>query len=899
MNFPSQMLLCSSLLRAFEIDRRGKYTNDCPIALVCAGHGVPKPGPRNANAGRIACRSWRKLSQNNGLRATKVGTLLACVMMRRHKYRGDFMVQLHQTVRRLLRAPGFTLTTVLTLAIGIGATTAIFSVVNGVLLKPLPFPDSDRLIALRHRSTQQDDHAASEALYFTYREHNETFESVALFSGGTATITGAGEPEEVQRLASTHEFLPTLRVTPLFGRTFVATDDEAGTAPTVILSHGYWQRRFGGAENALGQTLNVDGAPHEIVGVLPPTFRFLEAPADILTPFRPNRAFAFVPSIGARGIARLKDGLTLEEASADVARMIPIYIDSFPIVPGLTKEAVLAMEIGPNLRYLKDDVIGDLDDVLWVLMGTIGMLLLIACANVANLALVRTETRSQELAIRAALGAGSGRITRDLLLESAVLGLAGGAVGFALAVAILPVLLSLAAGNLPAALDIAIDPTVLGFAFAISLASGLLFGLIPAIRYAGARVAAVLSSSGRSQSASRERHRARNALVVVQVALALVLLVASGLMIRTFQSLRDVDPGLTNPDTIQTLRISIPQAAVPEFPRVVRMQNDIVDRLAAIPGVESVGFATRLPLMRTGPNGPFSLEDKPDGAPLAPEFRYTSPRYFEALGTPIVAGRDLEWSDHYGTAQVAVISENVARREWGSPAGALGKRVRRGPQNPWIEIVGVAGDIRHHGIDQAAPDAIYLTSSEFLAQFASRAVHFFVRSERAGTPGFMREIEQAVWAVNGNLPVGSVQTLGDIYARSMARTSLTLVLLAITGGMALLLGLIGIYGVISYMLAQRTREIGIRIALGAQAAAVKRLLLGHVLALVAVGIALGLGGAAVLSRLMESLLFGVSSLDAMTYASVAFALAVTAALAGYIPARRATRIDPMAALRSE
>jgi predicted permease len=423
--------------------------------------------------------------------------------------------------------------------------------------------------------------------------------------------------------------------------------------------------------------------------------------------------------------------------------------------------------------------------------------------------------------------------------------------------------------------------------------------LIPAIRYAGARVAAVLSSSGRSQSASRERHRARNSLVVVQVALALILLVASGLMIRTFQSLRDVDPGLTEPEHIQTFRISIPQATVPEFLRAVRMQNDIVDRLAAIPGVGSVGFATRLPLMRTGPNGPFSLEDKPDSAPLGPEFRYTSPGYFEALGTPIVAGRDLEWSDHYGTAQVAVISENVAVREWGSPAAALGKRLRRGPQAPWIEIVGVAGDIRHHGIDQAAPDAIYLTSSEFLAQFSSRAVYFFVRSERAGTPGFIGEIEQAVWSVNGSLPVGTVQTLGDLYDRSMARTSLTLVLLAITGGMALLLGLIGIYGVISYMLAQRTREIGIRIALGAQSAAIKRLLLGHVLALVAVGVALGLGGAAVLSRLMESLLFGVSSLDATTYAFVALALAVAAALAGYIPARRATRVDPMAALRSE
>jgi predicted permease len=347
------------------------------------------------------------------------------------------------------------------------------------------------------------------------------------------------------------------------------------------------------------------------------------------------------------------------------------------------------------------------------------------------------------------------------------------------------------------------------------------------------------------------------------------------------------------------VRVSIPQAAVPEFPRVVRMQNDIMDRLAAIPGVESVGFAHRLPLLRSGPNGPFSLEDKPGAAPIGPEFRYTSPRYFETLGTPILAGRDFEWADHYGTQQVAVISENVARREWGSPAAAVGKRVRRGPQSPWIEIIGVAGDIRHNGIDEPAPDAIYLTSNESLANFSSRAVYFFIRSERVGTAGFLDEIGRAVWTVNGNLPLGSVETLGERYDRSMARTSLTLVLLAITAGMALLLGLIGIYGVISYMLAQRTREIGIRMALGAQHAALKRLLLGHVLALVVVGVVLGLGGAAALARLMESLLFGVTALDPLTYTFVALLLVAAAASAAYVPARRVTRVDPMSALRTE
>jgi predicted permease len=811
------------------------------------------------------------------------------------------MSQLRQTLRRLFRSAGFTLTTVLTLSVGIGATIAIFSVVNGVLLKPLPFPSSDRLIALVHQAPGAGATYvnASPAFYRTYHEHNTTFESLALWTDNTATVTGAGDPEEVARLMGTYELLSTLGVQPLLGRTFNEAEGQRGGPATVILSHGYWQRRFGGAENALGQTLVVDGAPREIIGVLPPDFRLTQRPAAIVTPDILLGGVPFVPSTGERGIARLKQGVTLEEASADVTRMIPIYLDTNPIVPGLTREAVDAMQIGPNLRSLKDDIVRDLGDVLWVLMGTIGMLLLIACANVANLQLVRTEIRGQELAIRAALGAVKGRIARGLLGESLLLGLMGGVVGLAVATMTLPLLLAAAGDNLPAALAITIDPTVLAFAPAISLLAGLSFGLIPVIKYAGVHAAKRLSAMGRSISSSRERNRARNALVVAQVALALVLLVASGLMIRTFQSLRDVDPGFTEPHQVQVFKISISPGVVPEFPRAVRLQNDIVDRVAAIPGVESVAFATRQPLGQFGPTGPFSLEDKPGAPPLSPVFRYASPGYFETLGAPIVAGRDLEWADHHGTRLVAVVSQTFAQREWGSPAAAIGKRVRRSPENPWIEVVGVAGDVRIHGVDQSAPDAIYLTSGEFIGQYTFRTAYFVVRSERVGTPGFMQEIERAVWSLNGNLPLGSVQTLGEAYDRSMARTSLTLVLLGITGAMALALGLLGIYGVLSYVVTQRTREIGIRMALGAQAAQLKRVLLGQALALVGTGVAVGVGAALLLTQLMESLLFGVTALDPATYLAVAAVLIVTGALAGYLPARRATRVDPISALRAE
>ena len=813
------------------------------------------------------------------------------------------MIELRQTARRLARTPGFTVTTVLTLAIGIGATTAIFSVVNSVLLKPLPFPEPERLVALRHQAPGRGEYdlPASVPIYLTYREHDETFESIALYSYGRASVTGRGEPEEVRRLRATYELLDILRVSPVLGRGFTAADDEVDGPPVVMLSHGYWQRRFGGAEDVVGRTMTVDGAASEIIGVLPGNFRFLDERAEIVVPARPDRAIAFVPSFSERGIARLKPGVTLAEASADMERMIPIMYQTFPMVPGLTSQQLDDWGFGPNLRLLKEDVIGDLDDVLWLLMGTIVMLLLVACANIANLQLVRAETRARELALRTALGASWTTIARSLLGESLLIGLVGGAVGLALAATGLPLLLSFAAEELPDAVAVTIDPLVLLFTFAISVGCGLLFGAIPIVKHAAPRIATLLSAAGRGYNASRERHRARNALVVAQVALALVLLVASGLMIRSFQSLRDVDPGFIDPDRIQTFRLSMPQDLVPEFDRVVRTQNDIEDRLAAIAGVESAGFSSLLPLSSSGPgpNTAFLREDQPDGPSITTDFRYVSPGFFGALGTPVVTGRAFRWSDYDGTAQVAAVSETLARREWGSPAAALGKRLHRGGEFEWLEVIAVVADVRDHGVDRPAPATIYLTSNEVAAQFLSRSVTFFVRSDRVGTAGFLDDVQQAVWSVNGNLPLGSVQTLGAVYRDSMTRTSLTLVLLGITGAMSLLLGLVGIYGVISYLVAHRTRELGIRIALGARHGALQRMLLQHLLLLVGVGVALGLGGAAVLTRLMESLLFGVAALDPVTYAVVAAVLTATAALAGWLPARRATRIDPIRALREE
>jgi len=810
------------------------------------------------------------------------------------------MMQLRQTLRRLGRSPGFTLTTALTLAIGIGATTAIFSVVNGILLKPLPFPDSDRLVALTHRTANGDARnlPASTALYFTYRDNNQTFESVALWLPGTASVT-SGEPEEVQALSTTHEFLPTLGVRPALGRSFVAADDEPGAAQTVVLSYGYWQRHFGGAASAVGQTLVVDGTARTVIGVLPADFRFAQRPSELLLPMQPSRTRSWVGILSENGIARLKPGVSLAAANADVERMIPIFFATFPSPLGTTESDLPHAD----LTRLKDTFVRDLGDLLRVMTGTIALLLLIACANVANLQLVRTDGRARELAIRAAVGAGWARLAGSVLLESAVLALAGGLAGLALAAAALPALLAFAAPNLPTVLQISIDPRVVAFALALSVSVGLLFGLIPAAKYAAPRLVPVLGAAGRSPGVSRERQHLRSALVVAQVAIALVLLVGSGLMIRTYAALSAVDPGFTEPEHLLTIGISIPNALEPDFKRVMAAQHEIQERLAAIAGVDSAAYISSLPL--DGPDGPwFSLllEDKvlPRGqSPALRALRFASPGFFATFGTPLIAGRTLEWRDNEEGHQVALVSENLAGAEWGSAAAALGKRLRPLPTDPWAEIVGVVGDIASAGLDQAAPGTFYLSQSYGLAQYMTRKVQFVLRSDRVGTPGFIEDVQRAIWSVNGSLPLADVQSMSDVHQRSLARTSLTLVLLGVTASMALLLGVIGIYGVISYSLAQRTQEIGIRIALGAPGAALKRLLLGQVALLVGVGVAIGLGGAAALTRLMRTLLFGVSALDPATYVAVCVLLVGAALAAAYLPARRAARVDPINALRAE
>ncbi len=813
-------------------------------------------------------------------------------------------------LRRLIRTPLFTGLTLVTLGLGIGANSAIFSVVQGVLLKPLPYDRPEQLIAVSQSAPgiNFNDTGVAAFLYFTYRDESRTFQDMGMFNTDTDSVTGAGEPEEVRTLDVTYSVLSMLGVQTAMGRLFTATDESTSSAETVILTYGYWQRKFGGDASIIGRPLVINGKPNTIIGVLPASFRFLDVDPSLalVLPVRLDRSKASLGEFNYGGIARLKPGVTIEQASADVARMIPLSLQRFPPFPGFTVKMFEDAHLTPYLRPLQETITGQISVLLWVLMGTVGFVLLIACANVANLLLVRVEGRQHELAIRAALGASRGQIARELLMESLMLGLAGGLLGLGFAYAGLRLLIALAPANLPRLDLITIDGTVLLFTLVISLIAGALFGAVPIVKYAGAQLGTALRSEGRSVSQSRERHRARSTLVVVQVALTFVLLISSGLMIRTFQALRHVNPGFVRPEEVLTVRLSIPNATVPDPANVVRMEQSILDKLSAIQGVTSVGLTDRVPLDGGGSHDLIFAEDHAYVAGQLPPlrtFKFISPGLLKTMGNALIVGRDFNWTDVVEKRPVAMVSENLARELWGDPARAIGKRIRENPQHQYREIVGVVGDERMDGLDQKAPTtAIWpIMMDKFWGNetFVQRSLAYVIRSHRTGTRGLLTEVSQAVWSVNPNLPIAHVRTLREDYDKSLARTSFTLVMLGIAGGMALLLGLAGIYGVIAYSVSQRTREIGIRIALGAQHGTVRQMFVRHGLWLAAMGIACGSTAALLLTRLMASMLFEVSPLDPLTYGGVAIGLGAAALLASYLPAVRATAIDPMEALRAE
>ncbi len=816
-----------------------------------------------------------------------------------------WFADLRYAVRRLAKNPGFTALSVATLALGIGASAAIFSVIEGVLLKPLPYPRSDQVVALAHTApgVQIKELGMSPSLYFTYRDENRVFQEISLWSGASWTVTGLGDPEQTPGLAVTHRFLSVLGVQPALGRAFTEADENPAGERIVMLSDGYWRSRFGGNPSVLGRRLLLDGNAYTVIGVLPPSFRFMDRRISLITPFLLDRANTFLIGFCCQGIARLKDGVTVEHADADAARMLPLAPAKFRMRPGFPADAFTTARIAPQLRPLKDALVGDAANMLWVLMGTVAMVLAIACANVANLLLARADGRRQEMAVRAALGAGWGRLTRELLIESMALGVAGGALGLAVAYAALRILVASELARLPRLQEISMDLPVLGFTFGVSLLAGVLFGLMPVLQCARPQFVAGLRSGGRSLTASRERHRARGILVATQAGLAVVLLIGSGLMMRTFRALHRVDPGFTGASALQTVRIGIPAAQVNHPEPVARMQEAILRKMEAIPGVSGVGAINFLPL-EGGSNNPVFVEDRPPaqgGVPPLRRFKYIAPGTIAALGARMVAGRDLTWDEIYRVASVALVSENMARELWRDPRAAIGKRVRTSTAEDWREVIGVVADVRDDGVEQKAASIVYWPILQKNAGGVNpvRSLAYVIRTQRAGSSALRQEIQQAVSSVNPALPIADEKTMESVLQRSLARTSLALALLAIAGCMALLLGVVGIYGVIAYTVSQRTREIGIRLALGASLDGVTGLFVRYGLKLCGIGAICGLAAALALTRLMKSLLFEVSPADPLTYAAASAALIVVAILGSYLPARRAARVDPVEALRAE
>jgi len=824
----------------------------------------------------------------------------------------SFISQLKQVFRRLGRAPLFAMVILITVAISVGANTVIFSVVESVLLKPLPYKEADRLIGVWHKAPAINIQKINmaEYLYFTDREQSKTLEDIGLYGFLSFHITGGAEPEQVQGLEVTDGTLPILGVRPALGRLFTRRDDSPNTPQTVILTYAFWQRHFGGDASVVGRTLTLDGALHEIIGVLPENFVFMDrSDVDVLVPAQIDRTKTTLGNFSDNALARLKPGVTLQQATADLTRLVPIATRSFPPPTGFSVKLFEQANFIPTLQPLKIDVIGDIGNVLWVLMGSIAIVLLVACANVANLLLVRIEGRRQELAIRAALGAGRKNMIAGLLLESSVLGCAGSAIGLGLAYSALQLIVAAAPTGLPRLHEIGIDIPVLLFTAGLAVFVSFVIGMIPVLKYSGVKATTGLREGGRGLSSqSRERHRARKTLVVVQVALALVLLICSGLMIRTFRALTRVSPGFSDPNTIASFDIFIPTSQVPDTSRidVLRMQQEIANRLAAVPGVSSVAISSSLPMIQDRSLDPVYASDhtyKEGELPALSLEKFVSPGFFQTMGIPLIVGRDVTWQEELEKRPVVLVSENLARKYWGSSAAAIGKLLHVGATDPWHEVIGVVGDVHDNGVNQDPPTAVYwgLFQGNFATQkeLVRRYVHYVIRTPRAGSASFFTDSERAVWSVNHDLPLAYNKTIGELYTKSMARTSFTLVLLSVAGAMTLLLGIIGLYGVIAYAISQHTREIGIRMALGAQRRALTGMYVREGVILAVVGAVAGVAVASATMRLMSSLLYHVSPVDPWTYVVATVSILVVACIATYVPSRKAAVVDPMCALRAE
>lgn len=811
------------------------------------------------------------------------------------------LADLKLAIRSLRRTPGFTVVAVLTLALGIAVNTAVFSVVNGVLLSPLAYDEPDRLLSVNFTApgAGYDLVPFSDDVYLEFQRILPSLESLGIYQDETLNLVGDSDPERIPAARITPTVLEVLRITPFAGRLFTAADAEPGAEPVAVIAHELWQGRWGSDDAILGSLVELDGQMRRVVGILPPGFAFPRQDTRIWRPYIIDSAELQPGNFSSPGIARLAAGRTIEDARADLAAAI----DRLPEISPEEYRPELIEQIGlaPNVVPLMEIVVGNVRQPLLVILGTVALVLLIASANVANLFLVRAESRQREVTLRSALGAGTGDLVRFFLTESLVLALVSGTIGLLVAVAAVEAFVASAPVAIPRVDQISTDLRVLGFNFAAAALAGLLFGSVPLWRHRRRELASELRDGGRTVTSGNATLTTRNLLVVAQVALALILLVGSGLMLRSFQSLRTVDPGF-RADGILAVTLAPAGADYPDSAERAEFWTRVVERMAALPGVEQIGAINHAPLGETRSGGSVSIEEFPiDEATLPPiaEKKQATPGYFETLGIPVVAGRTFSADDGARGFPAAVVSESFARHWW--PDGsALGKRVRENDSDAWFEIVGIVGDVHHLGLDLPPEEVVYFPLEQGNAEVPIVPRRLTIMLRTTGNPTALTgAIRSALREVDPRLPVTESRPLARSLADAMARTSFTVTMLGIAASMALFLGAIGLYGVISYIVSQRTQEIGVRIALGAPVAGVRGMVVRRGMALAGVGIGIGLVAALALSSVLATLLYEVSATDPLTYGGVALVLALTALVASWVPARRAAAVDPVVALRGE
>lgn len=805
----------------------------------------------------------------------------------------DFLNDLRYAVRLQRKNPSFTIVAVIALALGIGANTAIFSVVNTLLLKPLPYKEPERLVLAWEENAKQGypQDTPTAANFIDWRNQNQVFERMAAFTPTSFNLTGSGDPERLIGRRVSANLFPLLGVEPELGRVFTAEEDQPNSERVVLLSYGLWQRRFGGDAGIVGKTLTLNGKGYRVVGVMPSRFQFPTAFDNLWVPiaFSPREA-ANRDAHFLQVLARLKPGVTLAQAQADMTTIATRLQQQYPETN---------TGLGAVITPLREHLVGDIKPALLILLGAVGMVLLIACANVANLLLARAAVRQKEIAVRVALGARRGRLVRQFLTESVLLSMFGGIVGLAIAYVGLAILKSFIPDNISQGRTISIDYKVLGFTLLVSLATGLIFGLAPAIQSVRFNQNETLKEGGRDAATGGSGKRLRGLLVVAEVAISLVLLIGAGLLINSFLRVRNVDPGFRT-ENLLTMRIVLPIPKYETLESKSVFYTDLVNRVQSLPGIRSAAVITNLPLYDQGNSIGIGIEGKPAPPPGQEPIvitRIISPGYFDTMSIPLSKGRNLTDQDTNKTPNVIVISETMARRFWPGEE-AVGKRVSLGPiEKPedWFNVIGVVKDVRQYGLTAELQPQMYLTY---------RQTDFFepqdlVVKTDVDPKSLAGAVRKAVWEIDKDQPVSNIRTMEEILGSSIARERFSMLLLAIFASVALLLAAVGIYGVMSYSVAQRTHEIGIRMALGAQTSTVLKLAVGYGFKLVVIGIAIGLIAALALTRVMSTLLFGVTATDPTTFTLISLLLVAVAAIASYIPARRATRVNPIIALRYE